>query len=137
MGTVCSSSLLWSLVDLDVLDDKCLLVKTLGVCIAFGVLQQAEQKGGTLFGPSALSDTPYLCLGASSNSSVEAAERNTLLLFLDIFQKSLCLLQGHSLYDSCGLVCVLKVHTEVCASGFANYEIMYTGILYLLMDRRF
>ena len=42
MSTVSASSLLWSLVDLNVLDDQIAGVETLSVGIGFGVLKETE-----------------------------------------------------------------------------------------------
>lgn len=60
MGTVCPSSLLGSLVDLDVLDDESASVEALSVGVGLSVLQETEQKLGGLDGPSSLGDTELL-----------------------------------------------------------------------------
>ena len=46
MGAVCTSSLFGSLIDLDVLDDEVGCIEALGVCVRFGVLQQADEEFG-------------------------------------------------------------------------------------------
>lgn len=60
MGTVCSSSLLWCLVDLDVLDDQLLSVETLGLCVCLRVLEETEEKLGGLDWPAGTGDTELL-----------------------------------------------------------------------------
>ena len=60
MGTVCPSPLLGGLVDLDVLDDQVTGVKTLGVGVGLGVLEEAEEELGGLGGPAGLGDTELL-----------------------------------------------------------------------------
>ena len=60
MSTVCSSSLLWCLVDLDVLDDKVVGIETLGIGVGLSVLEETEEELGGLDGPSSLGDTELL-----------------------------------------------------------------------------
>jgi len=60
MGTVCSSALLWCLVDLDVLDDQVAGIKTLSVCVGFGVLEETQKELGRLDWPSGAGDTELL-----------------------------------------------------------------------------
>ena len=44
VSTVCATTLLRSLVDLNMLDDQGAGVKTFGVGVGFGVFEQAQQK---------------------------------------------------------------------------------------------
>lgn len=60
VSTVCPSSLLWGLVDLDVLDDQVSSIKTLGIGIGLSVLEQTEQELGALNWPSGARDTKLL-----------------------------------------------------------------------------
>lgn len=60
VGTVSSSALLGSLVDLDVLDDQVASVQTLGIGVGLGVLQELEEELGRLNGPPGAGDTPGL-----------------------------------------------------------------------------
>lgn len=60
VSTVCSSALLWCLVDLDVLDNEVSSIKTLGVRIRLCVLQETEEKLGGLDWPSCARDTELL-----------------------------------------------------------------------------
>lgn len=63
MSTVSSAALLGGLVDLDVLDNQVAGVKTLGVGIGLGVLQELQEELGGLDGPPGTGDTPLLaCL---------------------------------------------------------------------------
>lgn len=74
MGTVCSSSLLRRLVDLDVLDNKVAGVKTLGVGVGLGVLEQREEELGRLDGPSGTRDTELLSYNANPSDRVPSTE---------------------------------------------------------------
>lgn len=60
MSTVGSSSLLGSLVDLDVLDDEVAGVEALGVGVGLGVLQQGEEELCRLDRPASSADTGLL-----------------------------------------------------------------------------
>lgn len=60
MSTVCAAALLGGLVDLDVLDDQVGGVKTLGVGVGLGVLEEREDELGRLDGPAGLGDTELL-----------------------------------------------------------------------------
>lgn len=68
MGTVSSSALLGGLVDLDVLDDEGAGVKTLGIGVGLGVLQELQEELGGLDGPSGAGDTPLLAYTSYSVS---------------------------------------------------------------------
>jgi hypothetical protein len=57
VGTVCAAALLGGLVDLDVLDDQVGGVKTLGVGVGLGVLEEREKELSALHGPAGLGDT--------------------------------------------------------------------------------
>ena len=60
VSAVCTTSLLGSLVDLDVLDDEVACIETLGVCVRLGVLEQTDQEFGGLDGPSCFGDAELL-----------------------------------------------------------------------------
>lgn len=60
VGTVCPSSLLGGLVDLDVLDNQGTGVETLGISVGLSVLEETEEELGGLDGPSSLGDTELL-----------------------------------------------------------------------------
>lgn len=76
MGTVSSSALLGGLVDLDVLDDKGAGVKTLGVGVGLGVLQELQEELGGLDGPSGTRDTPLLACTSYSVSLTSIRDDN-------------------------------------------------------------
>jgi hypothetical protein len=57
VGTVCSSALLWCLVDLDVLNNKVTGVKALGIGVGLGVLEETEKELGRLYWPAGTGDT--------------------------------------------------------------------------------
>ena len=70
VSTVCAAALLRSLVDLNVLDDEVASVKTLGVGVGLGVLEEGEEMLGGLDGPAGASDTELLaCPQASASIS--------------------------------------------------------------------
>lgn len=58
--TVCAAALLGGLVDLDVLDNEVGSVKTLGVGVGLGVLEEREKELCALDGPAGLGDTELL-----------------------------------------------------------------------------
>ena len=60
MSTVSSSTLLWCLVDLDVLDNKVTGIETLGVCVCLRVLEETEKELGRLDWPSSTGNTELL-----------------------------------------------------------------------------
>ena len=60
MGTVCSTTLLGCLVYLDVLDDQVTSVKTLGICVCLGVLEETKKELSGLDWPSCAGDTELL-----------------------------------------------------------------------------
>lgn len=60
VSTVCASSLLGSLVDLDVLDDQVAGVEAFGVGVGLGVAEETEEKLGGLDGPASAGDTELL-----------------------------------------------------------------------------
>lgn len=80
VGTVSSSALLGGLVDLDVLDDKGAGVKTLGIGVGLGVLQELQEELGGLDGPSGTGDTPLLAYTSCSVSltSIRADNRDLI-----------------------------------------------------------
>lgn len=69
MGTVCPSSLLGGLVDLDVLDNEGTGVEALGVGVGLSVLQETEQELGGLDGPSSTGDTELLAYSRGNPSA--------------------------------------------------------------------
>lgn len=66
MSTVCSASLLWRLVDLNVLDNKVGGVQTLRVGVGLSVLEQGDEELCALDWPSRLAYTKSLaCISVS------------------------------------------------------------------------
>lgn len=80
VGTVSSSALLGGLVDLDVLDDKGAGVKTLGIGVGLGVLQELQEELGGLDGPSGTGDTPLLAYTSCSVSLTSIRDDNRDLI---------------------------------------------------------
>jgi len=60
VSTVCASSLLRRLVDLNVLDDQIAGVEAFGVGVGFGVAEETEKKLGRLDGPASFGHTECL-----------------------------------------------------------------------------
>jgi hypothetical protein len=60
VSTVCTSSLLWCLVDLNVLDDQVAGVESLSVGVCLCVLEKTKEKLGGLDGPTGTRDTKCL-----------------------------------------------------------------------------
>jgi len=69
VGTVCSPSLLWSLVDLDVGDDELFGIETLRVGVGFSVLEETEEEFGRLLWPTTKSRTEMFGLSRSSSAT--------------------------------------------------------------------
>ena len=109
MSTVCSSSLLGGLVDLDVLNDQVAGIETLGVGVCLSVLEETEKELGGLDWPSGSGDTEclacdipsipvsnpiqdssdrnYRTLCSASGSTSVSSHGDSLLVFLDVLQK--------------------------------------------------
>lgn len=120
MSAVSAAALLRGLVDLDVLDDERVQVQTLGLGVALSVLQETQEELGTLFGPATLGNTPGLSLSTATNTTVEAAEGNALLLLADVIEEGLSLAQRHTSQNRSSLTGVLEVNTEVVSAGLAG-----------------
>lgn len=120
VSTVGAAALLGGLVDLYVPDDESVEVETLGLCVAFSILQEAEKEAGALLWPAALGDAPGLGLSTPTNATVEATEGNALLLLTNVVQKGLGLAQLHTLENRSCLPGVLKVHAQVVSACLAR-----------------
>ncbi|KAH3665763.1 hypothetical protein OGAPHI_003951 [Ogataea philodendri] len=115
-STVCSessSSLFWSLVDLDVGDDKFRSVKTLGLSVGFSVHKQTLDEFDTLGWPSGLGDTKLFSLSSSTNRSVESSEWNGSLVVQNLVQVLFGFLEFPSLDSLGGFSGVLEGHSQV------------------------
>lgn len=117
MCTVCSSSLLGCLVDLNMRDDQRVQVQRLCGSVVLDIFQQTQQDLDTLNGPSTHSSSVLLGLGRSADTAVESGERNTLLVLCNIIQISDGLVDVHSLDGVGCFTCVLEVYTEVRATS--------------------
>ena len=56
MSTISSTTLLRSLVDLDMLHDQVAGIEAFGVCVCFCVFEEAEEEFGGFFGPAGFGD---------------------------------------------------------------------------------
>lgn len=68
MSTVCSTTLLGSLVDLDMLDNQIPRIQTLGIGIGLGVFQQSEQMLSRLDGPASARNPKLFSCSAISQA---------------------------------------------------------------------
>ncbi|KAK5627298.1 hypothetical protein RRF57_003013 [Xylaria bambusicola] len=71
--TVCASSLLRGLVDLNVLDDEIASVEALGIGIGLGVLEETEQELGRLNGPAGAGNTELLSYQTKAVSTLSSS----------------------------------------------------------------
>lgn len=117
VSTVSTTTLLRSLVDLDVGDDKRLGVKALGVSVGTGVLQKLGNKLDGLDGPSGLGDIKLLALGGSADTASESSEGNSTLLLRDSLEVGKGLVDVPTVNGLGGLVGVLERNTEVGTAG--------------------
>ena len=56
MGTVCTTTLLGCLVDLDMLDDQVSGIEAFGIGVCFCVFEEAEEEFRGFFGPARFGD---------------------------------------------------------------------------------
>lgn len=117
VGSVSSSSLLGGLVDLDVRDDKSLLVKTLGLGVGLGVLEEVLDELDGLNGPSSLGDTKLLTLTGSADGSGVLSEGDGSLVVGNLVEVGKSLLQVPASDGAGNLVGVLEGGSQVGASS--------------------
>jgi len=117
VGTVCPSSLLGGLVDLDVLDNQGTGVETLGVGVGLSVLEETEEELGGLDGPSSLGDTELLALGGAASAAGISSHGDSLLLLLDVLEEGDGTLKLPTVDGLGGLASVLERHSEVGTAG--------------------
>ena len=108
VGSVGSPPHLGSPIDLDVVDDKVIGIKTLVLRVGLGILQQVQEKFSGFLRPATLRGTMNLGLGMATYSSHVASEWDNLFLAHDVFQVSGGPVQRHLLDSLSGLTGVLK-----------------------------
>jgi len=113
VGTVCPSSLLGSLVDLDVLDNKSTGVETLGISVGLSVLEETEEELGGLLGPSSLGDTELLALGGATSAAGVSSHGDGLLVLLNVLEEGNSALKLPAVDGLGGLASVLEGHSEI------------------------
>jgi len=110
VSTVCSSTLLRGLVDLDVLNDQVAGIETLGVCVCLGVLEETKKELGGLDWPSSAGNTKLLAYNHIPS----------ILLFASISEqiRTLCSTSSSSSISSHwdGLLVLLNVLEELDGS---------------------
>lgn len=118
VSSVSSSSLLWSLVDLDVGDLQLGDIQTLGLSVGLSVLQQVLDVVDRLDWPSSLLDTELLSLSGSTDGVSESSEWNGSLVVQDVLQVLLSLFQVPTVDGLGSLSSVLERNSQVgTASG--------------------
>lgn len=117
VGSVGSSSLLRSLVHLDVGDLQLGHVQALGLSVRGGVLQQVLDVVDGLSWPSGLLETPLLSLGSSTDRVVESSERNGSLVVQDVREVLLGLLDVPSADGQGSLTGVLERNSQVSTAS--------------------
>lgn len=117
VGTVCPSSLLRGLVDLDVLDNQGTGVETLGISVGLSVLEETEEELGGLDGPSSLGDTELLALGGAASAAGISSHGDGLLVLLDVLEEGNSTLKLPAVDGLGGLASVLERHSEVGTAG--------------------
>lgn len=122
MSSVSSSSHVWCSVDLNMVNNQRINIKSLNFGIAFCIFQKLEKEISTLFWPSSLRVLVIFGLGFSANTSTESSEWNNLLLSDYILQVFVCLPDVHLLNSLGCLTGVLKMHPEVWASSLAWFS---------------
>jgi hypothetical protein len=117
VSTVCPSSLLGGLVDLDVLDNQGTGVETLGISVGLSVLEETEEELGGLDGPSSLGDTELLALGGAASGAGVSSHGDGLLVLLDVLEEGNSALKLPAVDGLGGLAGVLEGHSEVGTAG--------------------
>ena len=84
--------------------------------VGLGVLEQVQDELAGLGGPAGHGHAERLGLGSATDTAVEATERDSLLVLLDIGEVSQSLAELHARDGSSDLTGVLEVNTEVGAA---------------------
>jgi hypothetical protein len=85
--------------------------KSTNLSIAFGVLEEVKNELDRLDGPTGLGGLERLSLSSATNTTVEAAERNGLIVLLDITEVGESLGKLHAGDGSSNLMGVLELYT--------------------------
>jgi len=125
------------LLDLDVADDKVLGGELVGDGVSLSVLEEAEEELDRLYGPSTLGGLEGLSLSGTADTTVEAAERDALLVLLDVGEVCVGLGELHAVEGGSGFPRVLEVNPEVAALGKAELASVLTDELLLRVTGHF
>jgi len=117
MCTVSAPPLFGSLVNLYVLDDEISGIKTLGVCIRLGILEQGEEKFSRFDRPASLGDTELLSLCTPSRAPGIPSHRHRLLMPNHILKVRHSALQFPSIDCLRSLAGILEADTKIGAAG--------------------
>lgn len=102
-----------SLLNNNVADNQSLGIHILCLSVRLSILQQVTQKLDRLDWPATLRRAQVVYLRSTTNTTVKAAEGNSLLVLKHIVKVFISLLERHASHSGSGLTRVLKVNTEV------------------------
>ena len=105
-----------SLLNNNVADNQCLSVHILCLSVRLSILQQVTQKLDRLDRPATLRRTQVVYLRSTTDTTIKAAEGNSLLVLEHIVKVFISLLERHASHSGSGLTRVLEVNTEVGAT---------------------
>jgi hypothetical protein len=120
VGTVSTTATLNGTLDNDVGDDALVGIKTLGLSVSLGVVEEIANGLDGLFGPSTGVGPEFLALGVSATVILEVG--NNLLVLKDVLHVVESLLDEHTLHSAGGVVSVLEVSAQVVDLGFSGYK---------------
>ena len=114
VSTVCSATTLTSSVDLNVCDAEFLDIETLRLGVGLSVLEEIDENVDALLWPATLGGAlGSVNLSGTTNSTVEATERDGLTVTKNVTEEALSLSQGEVLDGLSSLTGVLEVNTEI------------------------
>ncbi len=104
---------LGSHVDLDVLNDQVIGIQALEFSITFSILQELEQKLGTLLRPPSLGGPELFGLSLPAHASTEPAEGYNFLFVYYILQIAIGPFQVHVFHSLGSFPCVFEVDSQI------------------------
>lgn len=108
---------------LDVIDDKTVDIEAFVFGVGFSVFQQLQQEIGGFLRPTSLRGSPLFGLSTTTDATVEATERNALLLLNDVLQEALGTTKWHVLDGLGGLVRVLEPKGKLFSSHWPPHNL--------------
>lgn len=121
MGSVGTTTELGGAVDLDVGDLEGIGIKSLGLGVRRGVLEEVEEETTRLLGPATNVSRVLVDLSHGVTADLlGTTERNDLLVSDNVLEEDLSALQGHTLDGGGTFSSVLVMNTEVRARGLGD-----------------